>query len=171
MELWDLYDTNRQPLNKVHTRGIPMASGEYHTVVAVWTGNGKGEVLLTLRDPAKIKCPNLWENTCGSVLAGESSKAGAIRELHEETGIAAQESDLILLGTNQEETAFVDLYFVHKDIPIESLTMQEGETVKAQWATLAELDTMIAEGIVAPPVVARLFLIRKELEQQLKHPF
>jgi len=167
MEIWDLYDTNRQPLNKTHVRGIPMVPGEYHTVVAVWTVNSKNEILLTLRHPNKQKCPNLWENTCGSVLAGESSTAGAVRELKEETGITITENDLILLGTKKEASAFVDTYLIYKDAMIEDLTMQEDETSEAQWVTLEKLDQMVGADLFAPPVVGRLIALRKEFESHL----
>ena len=30
MEYWDLYDCNRQPLNRVHARGEKFAEGEYY---------------------------------------------------------------------------------------------------------------------------------------------
>lgn len=167
MEIWDLYDADRQPLNKIHVRGDSMVPGEYHTVVAVWTVNSRGELLLTLRDPHKKKHPNMWENTCGSVLAGESSKAGAVRELKEETGIVTAESELIMLGTKKEKSAFVDTYLIHKDVMIEDMTMQEEETVAAQWVTLQELDKMMGEGLLASPVVERLAAVRKEFEQQI----
>jgi len=39
-----------------------------------------------LRHPNKKEYSNYWENTGGSVLSGETSKVGAIRELFEETG-------------------------------------------------------------------------------------
>lgn len=164
MEQWDLYDGNRHPLNKTHIRGNEIAPGEYHIVVEIWTVNSKGEILLTLRHPKKEIYPNLWENTGGSVLVGESSKEGAARELKEETGIIASESELILLGTKREGSAFVDTYIVHKDISIESLTMQEGETVSAQWVTLQEFDYIIDEGLLAPLIVESLKPFRKKFE-------
>ena len=52
---------------------------------------------MTLRDKAKPVYPNCWENTGGAVLAGETSLEGALRELREETGLAAQPEALRLL--------------------------------------------------------------------------
>ncbi|MBA1337040.1 MAG: Phosphoserine phosphatase [Firmicutes bacterium] len=167
MELWDLYDENRCYLNRTHSREALMVTGEYHIVVEVWTANSRGEILLTLRHPNKKDYPNTWENTGGSALTGESSREAAVRELKEETGIAALESELTLLGTKKEETAFVDIYIVHKDIPVESLTMQEGETVEAQWVSLKRLDEIISEGLLALPVVERLKPIREEFEKHV----
>ena len=124
-----------------------------------------GEILLTLRHPMKKEYPDVWENTAGSTLAGESSRECAVRELKEETGLEVLESELTLLGIKKEKTAFVDTYLVYKDISIESLTMQEGETVEAKWVSLEKLDDMISEGLLALPVVERLKPIRKEFDK------
>ena len=167
IELWDLYDADRRPLHKTHVRGVPMTPGEYHTVVGVWTVNRQEEILLTLRHPQKESYPNMWENTEGSVVAGETSKAGAARELREETGIAVEESELILLGSRKEKRAFIDTYLTFQDVPVENLTMQEGETVQAKWVTMEELDEMIQAGLLAAPVVERFASVRAEFEKLL----
>jgi len=167
MELWDLYDENRKLINKLHNRENPMVHSENHIVVDIWTVNSNYEVLLTLRHPDKKDYPDCWENTGGSILAGENSKQGAVRELFEETGIIACENELHLLGTQKEPTAFVDSYIVRKDIKISELTMQDGETVGAKWVSLRTLDEMISDGSIAYPVSRRLKPVRKEFERFL----
>lgn len=162
MEKWDLLDEQRQLLYKTHRRRDKMEIGNYHVVVSIWTVNSKNEILLTLRDPKKDKYPNFWENTAGSVLAGEASIEGALRELSEETGIIVSEAELSFLGTKKEKTAFIDGYIVRKDYEISELTMQEGETVDAQWVTLEKLDEMIGLGVVAIPVADRLAYFRND---------
>ena len=165
MEKWDLFDERRQALNKIHNRQDKMIIGEYHIAVDIWTVNDRNEILITLRHPNKKEYPNFWENTCGSVLAGETSKAGAVRELFEETGIAANESELFFLGTRKETTAFVDTYVVRKNPKLSELTMQDGETVDAQWVTLDKLDEMIKIGTIAFPVAERLAPLRRAFEE------
>ena len=93
MELWDLYDAQRQPMNKLQMRGKPIPEGCYHIVVFIWTFTYDGKLLLTKRDACK---PGglLWEVTGGSVLHGESSQEGAKRELYEETGISCRVEQL-----------------------------------------------------------------------------
>lgn len=167
MEKWDLFDEKRRPLKKAHNRQDKMIIGEYHIVVDIWTVNADNEILLTLRHPDKKDYPNLWENTGGAVLAGETSKAGAIRELFEETGIVANENELFFLGTEKDETAFIDTYMVRKNLKISELTMQDGETVGAQWVHLDKLDEMIKLGIIALPVIQRLAPLRKNFEDFL----
>ena len=46
--------------------------------------------------------------------------------------------------------------------------MQPGETVEARWVSLPQLDEMIDAGIVAPPVVGRLCLLRERFERFLE---
>jgi 8-oxo-dGTP pyrophosphatase MutT (NUDIX family) len=171
MEQWDLYDENRKPLNKTFYRKDykELIQGEYHIVVVVWTVNSNKDILLTLRHPEKDKYPNFWEVTSGSVVAGEKSNAGAIRELYEETGIKADEKELFFLGTIKEKTAFIDNYIIRKDYKLSELTMQEGETVDAQWVTLRRLDEMIDLGLIAKPVARRLVPFRKAFEDFIRY--
>lgn len=168
MELWDLVDENRVPLGRTHVRGTAFAPGEYHVVVSILTVNDAGQLLLTLRHPAKKDYANLWENTAGSVLAGEDSLSGAIRELREETGICAAAEELTLLRTQRGRTAFVDSYVVRKSPAIAELTMQEGETSAAKWVTLYELNQMLSNGEIAYPVARRMRQMYRELEYLLK---
>ena len=167
MEKWDVYDEKRNPLNRTHTRGTEMVLGENHIVVDVWTVNSDNEILLTLRDPDKEIYPDLWENTGGSIVTGETSRSGAVRELFEETGIHAKEEELVFLGTKKEVTAFVDTYIVRKDLSLSELTMQKGETADAKWVTIHQLDKMIENGEIASPVAERLEPLRKSFEKFL----
>lgn len=170
MELWDLFDKDRRPLHRTHMRGAPKNPGEYHTVVEVWTVSRAKRVLLTLRAPEKELYPGRWENTGGSALAGETSRQAAARELWEETGIAANPDELKLLGTCRGEAAFYDIYALRRDTPAEQLTMQPGETTRAQWVTLEQLGKMIAAGEVAAPIAERLSFIRQALENFIETP-
>lgn len=167
MEKWDLFNEKREPINKLHNRQEPLQKGEYHIVVGIWTVNSQNEILLTLRHPDKLDYPNCWENTGGCVLAGETSRQGAKRELFEETGISIDEDELFLLGTERGENAFGDTYIVRKDVDLSNLTMQEGETVEAKWVTLEQLDEMIASGVFVKPLGEKLETMREAFERYL----
>ncbi|MFA6732356.1 MAG: NUDIX domain-containing protein [Spirochaetia bacterium] len=154
-EYWDLYDTNRQPLGRTHLRGLPLDKDTYHVVVSVWTVNQDNKLLVTLRSAEKDLYPNLWENTSGSVISGETSREAALRELREETGIEAREDELQFLGTARKLASFVDIYLVRKYFDSETITLQEGETTAYRWVTLAQLEQMNQEGKLAFPVAFR----------------
>lgn len=161
MEKWDLYDCNRNLLHKTHYRGDLLNLGEYHIVVGVWTVNSQKEILLTLRHPDKEEYPNKWENTSGSVLAGESSVQAAQRELVEETGIICCTDELHFLGSKCEESAFFDTFLLYRDLNISDLRMQPGETVAAKWVTIPVLETMIKDQSLAIPVGQRFNFVKE----------
>ncbi len=166
-EIWDLYDADRRPLNETHLRGDRLRRGTYHIAVGIWTVNDKNEILLTLRSHEKREWPDLWENTAGSVLSGETSRQAAVRELREETGIHVTEDELFLLGTERGRNTIGDCYIVRKNVPLRDIVFQKGETCAARWVSVESLDDMIARGIVAPPVSGRLARIRKKFEDYL----
>ena len=168
MEHWDLFDALRLPLFKTRVRGTPCESGEYHVVVSIWTVDSRGNILLTLRDPAKESYPNTWENTGGSAIAGESSIVAALRELEEETGIRADETELRLIGTERTRDSFVDHYLLRRDLPISEIRLQPGETADARWVTLSELDTMVADLSLAKPIGEQFNAIRERFLLFLK---
>ena len=145
MEYWDLYDSERKPLNRVHVRGEAFAEGEYYVCGEVWVKNSKGQLLITKRHPDK-KAGNLWEFTGGGTLAGESTIQSAVRELREETGIAANEAELQLFDTEQRKNFFLDLFLLCKDVALSDIVLQPGETIDAKWATDKEILDMIENG-------------------------
>ena len=166
-EIWGLYDAARKPLGIKHVRGRHLRRGTYHIAVGIWTVNDERKILITLRSDEKKDWPGLWENTAGSVLSGESSRQGAVRELFEETGIKVEEDELVLLGTEITRNAIGDCYIVRKNVDIKDIVLQEGETADARWVTLDELDTMIEKNLIAYPVSKRLAKIRDKFEKFL----
>ncbi len=144
-----------------------MRRGTYHVAVGIWTVNDLRQILITLRAHEKSDWPDLWENTAGSVLAGETSRQGAVRELFEETGIRAEEEELFLIGSERGRNTFGDCYMLRKNINLRDIVFQKGETVSARWVTLPELDEMIAGELIAPPVAHRLSRIRGRFEDFL----
>ena len=80
MELWDAYDENRKPLGyTVKREKFDSLNNEYHIVVHIWIKNSKGEYLIQKRSSNK-KEGLKWAWTGGSVLMGENSIDGAIRQ-------------------------------------------------------------------------------------------
>ena len=142
MELWDLYDKDRKPLNRTHVRGEAFAEGEYYVSCEIWVRNSKGEFLITKRHPDK-KAGNLWEFAGGGTLAGETTTQSSVRELKEETGIQSQESELQLFATYQHKNYFLDLFLLNKDVEISDIVLQPGETIDAKWASEETILQMI----------------------------
>ena len=145
MEYWDLYDSERKPLNRVHKRGEAFSEGEYYVCAEVWVKDSKGRFLITKRHPGK-KAGNLWEFTGGGTLAGESTLRSAVRELKEETGIGASKSELRLFATYRKKNYFQDLFLLSRDVDISDVVLQPDEAVAARWAEVSEILQMIEKG-------------------------
>lgn len=56
-------------------------------VVHAWIRNRKGEYLISQRSASRPTFPLMWECVGGSVIKGESSIEGAVREVKEEVGL------------------------------------------------------------------------------------
>lgn len=159
MEYWDLLDAAGNPIGRTHLRGEPVPKGLYHRIVSVWTVDETDRLLLTLRAKEKESYPLYWENTAGSVLAGEESKEAAVRELLEETGLKANASDLRRLHSHFGNTTLWDTYFLRGRFRNCKIVLQPGETADARWCTMEELEEMIRRGDLAQPVVDRFRIV------------
>lgn len=164
MELWDVYDENRVRTGKKHVRGNALGQGEYHIVADVWTVNHRQKVLLTQRHPNK-KYGLMWECTGGSVLEGENSMEGALRELSEEVGIHAEERELHLIHTIRQKERFVDTYITRQGFTLEDLRLQPEEVVAARLVTFEELTDMWELGVVVPK--SRFLLYKDKIKEFL----
>lgn len=149
--LWDLYDRSRKKTGAAVERGQTIPDGSYHLVVSVWIMNSQGEFLLSQRHPDK-PYPLYWECTGGSVLAGESSLEGAVREVREELGLALEpEHGRLLYQTRRDQCHdFYDVWLFHADTPVSALRLQETEVVAAQWVSRSTLFTMFRESQLHP---------------------
>ena len=151
MEFWDLYNDKREKTERIHERGKAIPEGYYHLCVSVWLVNRKGEFLLSQRHPDK-EYPLCWECTGGSVLAGESSLDGALREVKEELGITlAPEKGKILFQTRRDQRQdFYDVWIFPYDVDIENLRLQSAEVVAARWVNRETLLDLYQRGKLHP---------------------
>ena len=155
MEFNDIYDENRQLTGRVHQRGTPWNPGEYGLVVCVWVYDGRGHILLTRRAKGK-SFAGTWENSGGAAKAGETSRQAIARELFEETGIRAEESEFELLETTRDNISFYDHYCLRRQIPLEQIVLLPGETDAVRWATFDDIHGMIDRKEICN-VIARQF--------------
>ena len=150
MEYWDLYDRNGNSLHKTQVRG-PTSDNEYHIVVNIWIKNEDDKIILTKRHPDK-PWPNKWECTGGSIIAGEDSISGAIREVKEEIGIEIKDIRFIKRIIRDEYPDFLDVYLCNENIKLEETKLQEGEVIDINWFTKEEVKKMVKNGELAEPL-------------------
>jgi 8-oxo-dGTP pyrophosphatase MutT (NUDIX family) len=149
-ELWDLYNEERKKTGTI-LRGTPIPKGQYHLVISAWIVNSKGQYLLSQRHPNKAY-PYFWECTGGSVLAGEDSLNGALREVKEELGITleAEHGKLIYQSRREKTQDFYDVWLFYADIDTAEITLQETEVVAVQWVNRDCLFDMYQSGKLHP---------------------
>lgn len=144
-EYFDLYSADRLPLGRKIRRGEPIPHGEYHIVVQIMTVNNNGEILLTQRVPEKTS-GGRWECSGGCVIAGETSRQAAVRELFEETGLQVCTNEIRLEWTLTTDSMLRDFYIVRKNTPLESMTLQAVEVCAAKWVSFERLTEMARQG-------------------------
>ena len=150
MEYWDLMDRTGRRTGQKHLRGEPLPADLRHVVVSIWAVSHEGKLLTTLRAAKKESWPGVWENTGGSMLAGECPEEAAVRELYEETGLRVAADELIYLQTFWTRQSIHIAYLAQ--VTAQPIRLQAGETEDAKWVTPAELDRMAACGALAPPI-------------------
>lgn len=160
MEVWDLYTKYREKIGKEHIRGEKIPEGCYHLAVHVWIRNNKGEYLISQRSADRPTFPLMWECVGGSVIKGESSIEGAIREVKEEVGLdLEQEAGKLLFskirGTDvrYECKAYNDimdvwLFNYSGEVQLEAATTSE--VADCKWMTVSEIRKLYEEKKLVP---------------------
>lgn len=151
MELWDIYDENRNLKKGVMVRGEPIKAGDYHLVVHVCVFNSEGEMLIQKRQPFKEGFSGMWDITVGgSAVHGDTSRQAAHRELLEEVGLDLDFTDVQPRLSVNFTNGFDDIYIMHADVDAASLTLQYEEVERVKWATEAQILDMIESGEFIP---------------------
>ena len=157
MEIWDLYDENRRLTGKTHIRGQEIPKGCYHLVVHVWMRNKKGEYLMSLRSASRPTYPLMWECVGGSVIAGEDSYSGALRETLEEVGIDLSETDGRVVFSRTRGVIggkvfgdIMDVWLFEYDgkATLERATTDEVSEIK--WMTRKDIEALSGKQILVP---------------------
>ena len=144
-ELWDIYDINKKKIGRTAERNVyQFKEGEYHIVVTGIIMNSKNEILISKRAEYK-KFGLMWECNGGSILAGETSLEGVIRELKEELGIEFSKKEAIFLKEIRRDKLppdFKDLWLFRRNIDLKDITFPDGEAIDARWVTIEEFIRM-----------------------------
>lgn len=154
MELWDVYDKNRNLTGKkiIRQGKEGLKENEYGLIVAIALFNKKGEMLIQQRQSTKASFPNLWEFSAGGhSISGENSQEAIGRELFEEIGYKhdfSNESPYLTINT---EKNFCDYYIVIDDsVELSDLKLQQEEVQAITWATKREILQLLDENKFVP---------------------
>lgn len=154
-ELWDIYDINKNKTGRIAERNAyNFQKGEYHIVVTGIIMNSKNEILISKRAKNK-KFGGMWECNGGSILSGETSLEGILRELKEELGIKFTKKEAIFLKEIRRDKIppdFKELWLFRKDIKIEDITFPDGEAIEAKWVNIEEFMNMCNSKKIIPTI-------------------
>ena len=145
-EIWDLYDENRELLGKDHVRGEQLPIDGYHLVVHVWIRNSKGEYLIAQRSANRQTYPLMWECVDGSVIKGEDSLQGALREVKEEVGVdlLPKKGHVILSDIKKIEfgkvlNKIVDIWLFKYDGEVDLSNATTDEVAQVAWMNRSQI--------------------------------
>lgn len=154
MELWDIYDANKQKTGRTMKRNDwCLKDDEYHLTVLGVVARRDGKFLITKRVMTKAWAPGWWEVSGGACQAGEESEEAVKREILEETGLDVSGYDGGYLFTYHRENPgegdnyFVDVYRYVGDFDESDVHPQVTETDGFMLATLEEIQKLAEEGI------------------------
>lgn len=157
MEIWDLYNEKRELTGRDHIRGEKIPDGYYHMVVHVWIRNSKGEYLISQRSADRPDFPLMWECVGGSVIKGEDSLTGALRETKEEVGLILSpekgKTVFSVVGRVVNGVKFADildvwLFEYDGTVSLEQATTQE--VAQVDWMTKDKVKELLDEGRLVP---------------------
>ena len=110
---------------------------------------------MTRRAPEK-SFAGTWENSGGAAQAGETSRQAIARELFEETGIKAEESEFELIASDTIRSTHYDFYCLKRTTPLDQIVLLPGETDGVQWATFQQVQELIEKKKICR-IIARQF--------------
>ena len=160
IELLDVVDDEGNPTGIVTDREMAHRLGIQHRTSHVWIlreHGGHVEVLLQKRSEVKDSFPGCYDiSSAGHIPAGDEFLSSAIRELYEELGYTAKESEFIFCGRRrfsfQKEfhgKMFFDrqvsnVYAIWTDWGIKDFSLQSSEVSDVRWFDYEELVGLIA---------------------------
>ena len=169
-ELWDLYYKDRRPCGVTVPRkdkngnspNIP--EGCYHIVVECMVIDMSARKLLVTQRSSDKHHGSYWECTAGSIIAGETSLDGVIREIKEETGLTVKKEQLTLLATHYRDVVIRDTYVcLIPKFTLEDVDLSDKEATTARLITFPDFFAQRFDekgrGYFVPAQYERLMLV------------
>lgn len=163
MELVDVLNMKKEHMGYTKDRK-QLEDGEYRLSIHIWITNSKGEFLIQRRSANKSMFPNMWNETGGASMAGETSAETCAREFEEELGIKPNMESAKLVGTIKRVKDFIDVWHIKQEINIDDIKMQVEEVSEVKWVTLDEIKRLINFKEFVPTIEPSLNLFIQYLE-------
>ena len=162
-EFLDVVDENGMPTGETVERSVAHREGIPHRTSHLWLvrkKNGRIQVLLQKRAMTK-SFPGCYDiSSAGHIPAGQDYYPSAIRELKEELGLTASESDLIycgdlkifwddvFFGIPYHDRQYTKVLLLWADIEDDQMTLQKEEVDGVLWIDLQECIERVDAGTI-----------------------
>ena len=144
MEYLDLYDENRKLTGQKILRGSGKPNkGNFINLVIIFIKNDENKFLIQKTSKEK---GSIWATTGGHVKSGQSFKEAIIEEVKEELGLDISHENFKHIYTEKFDFAFMDVYYLEKNINIEDIKLQEEEVEFVKWLSIEEIKELINIG-------------------------
>lgn len=128
----DKYDTPLTPM----PRHEAFAKGHYRRTAHVWIRNSKNQILCQKRSMKKDQSPGMWEpSVAGHIGPDGNYFTGAIREVHEETGligITAEHLKLVKIYRDDARLEYCAVFYCDWDVEEHHVTIEEDEVERVK---------------------------------------
>ena len=146
MEIIDLYNKNKEKLNKTFIRHQDtLLKDEYYLLETCWIINYENKILLTRRSFNKSH-PGIWEATTGHVKTGETDLEGIQREIREEINLEINKKDFVFIKSYIKKNAIHDVWLAKVNVSINDIKIDNKEVIDAKFVTIDEFNTMLKNG-------------------------
>ncbi len=145
-ELIDIVTKKGEPTGQTALKSVIHKKGHYHNTAHIWFYTEEGEILLAQRAATKVIYPLLWDvSVAGHIDAGETIKAGAIREIKEEIGLTIKETDLEKIGVFEcfqsypngvFDNEFHHTFITKFNVWFSELALQKEEVEAVKWVRM-----------------------------------
>ena len=162
-EYLDVVDENGKPTGETVERSVAHREGFPHRTSHLWLvrkRDGRIQVLLQKRAMTK-SFPGCYDiSSAGHIPAGQDYYPSAIRELKEELGLTAKESELIpcgdmkivwddvFFGIPYHDRQYTKVLLLWADIEEDQLTLQKEEVDGVLWIDLQDCMDRVAAGTI-----------------------
>ena len=183
-EYLDVVDTNGQPTGEIVERSIAHREGIPHRTAHLWLvrrRDNRVQILLQKRALTK-SFPGCYDiSSAGHIPAGQDHLASAVRELKEELGLTAAESDLVycgdmtifwddvFFGIPYHDRQYTKVFLLWTDAEESDLVLQEEEVAGVLWMDLEECISAVAAGMIEHCIsLEELQLVQKTALTQME---
>jgi isopentenyldiphosphate isomerase len=128
----DKFDNPLEPM----PRHEAFKKGHYRRTAHVWIRNSKNQILCQKRSMKKDQSPGMWEPAvAGHIGPDDNYFTGAIRELHEETGlkdITAEHLTLVKIYRDDNRLEYCAVFYCDWDVEEHHVTIEEDEVERVK---------------------------------------